>query len=69
MNNPSERLVPPRVKEVNDSDNEMRHAKMKHFTQQSQGSDEASQAEGAIAGATPKTAQQVHTSGESPDDK
>ena len=52
-----------------DSDNEMMHAKMKHFTHQSQGSDEASQAEEATAGAMTQPAQQQqHTSGETPDD-
>ena len=64
----SERLVPPRVHEVNGPDNEMMHAKMNHFTNQAQGSEGASQAEGATAGATMQLAQQQHASGESPDD-
>jgi len=67
MNNPSERMVPPRVKEVNDSDNEMMHAKTKYFTNQAQGSDGALQAEGGTDGATWNA---VDQSGESrsPDD-
>ena len=60
--------MPPSFYDVNDSDDEMMHAKMKPFTYKSQGSDGASQAEEVTADATPKPAQQQHMSGESPND-
>ena len=47
---------------------EMSSSNTPAFTHQSQGSDEASQAEEATVGATPKPVQQQHTSGESPDE-